>query len=144
MHDRTQPLAGNRARARWFAVLIVTLAPWGCTSGERPEPDPWADARARGVDYRALGQEPGWILEIDHASTLRLMYDYGEREVTAAAPAPVVDGASTTYIISSPEAVSVRIERRACSDVMSGMPFPDTVTVTLAGRQLEGCGQRLD
>ncbi len=55
----------------------------------------------------------------------------------------MADGARTTYEILRPEPVLVTIERRPCSDIMSGLPFPDTVTVTVAGRELRGCGQRL-
>jgi uncharacterized membrane protein len=111
--------------------------------GESAGPAPWEAARRRGVDYRALGQEPGWFLEIDHSAQLRLVYDYGERAVTASAPEPRADGARTTYEVTSPAAVSVVIERRPCSDVMSGLPFPDSVVVTVSDRELHGCGQQL-
>ena len=136
---------------RTAIVATALVAAWGvagCAPAQPPAPesvgpDPWAAARARGVDYRALGQEPGWYLEIDHGAALRLVYDYGERELNAAAPMPATSGTRTIYEIATPERLVVTIERRPCSDIMSGLPFPDTVTVTLAGRELRGCGQRL-
>ncbi|HEY6362032.1 MAG TPA: MliC family protein [Vicinamibacterales bacterium] len=33
--------------------------------------DPWQEARDRGVDFRAVGQEPGWHLEIDDGESIR-------------------------------------------------------------------------
>jgi uncharacterized membrane protein len=111
---------------------------------ESAGPDPWEAARQRGIDYRAVGQEPGWFLEIDHDAQLRLVYDYGERVVTALAPGPRVDGTRTTYEVTSPAAVLVVIERRPCADVMSGLPFPDSVVVTMMDREVRGCGRRLD
>ena len=56
------------------------------------------DARVRGVVYRALGNEPGWILEVGPASKLSWTTNYGQDrydfEQAEAATAP--DGANVT------------------------------------------------
>lgn len=107
-------------------------------------PDPWQAARARGIEFRALGQEPGWYLEIDDGESMRLVYDYGEREATTAVPEPVVDGTTTTYDSRSGEHhLRVVIQDEPCSDVMSGLRFSHTVTVTIDGSTYRGCGQDL-
>ena len=40
---------------------------------------PWLAARESGVDFRALGNEPGWILDIYEGERFDLRYRYGER-----------------------------------------------------------------
>jgi putative lipoprotein len=104
----------------------------------------WQQARARGIDYRGIGQEPGWLLEIDEGRSLRLLYDYGQRSVDVAAPAPVTAGARRTYTArDAAQQLQVVIESAPCQDTMSGEPFPDTVRVTLNGLELRGCGRSL-
>jgi uncharacterized membrane protein len=106
--------------------------------------DPWQEARSRGVEFRAVGQEPGWYVEIDHEGELRLLYDYGEQQLTARAPAPVFSGERTTYAANSGATrITVFAERRTCRDVMSGQEFPLDVRVTVGGRELRGCGRDL-
>jgi putative lipoprotein len=110
-----------------------------------PPVDPWQRARERGIDFRALGQEPGWYLEVDYQGSLRLVYDYGEHEVSAPVPSPAAgSGTASLDVMTEAGRLVVRIDDRACSDVMSGQRFPQTVTVELAGRRLEGCGRALD
>jgi len=117
-------------------------------AGEAPAParqprDPWLDARTRGVDFRAVGQEPGWFAEIDGQS-LRLVYDYGERETVTSVAAAGIDQGRTLYrsTTANPPVV-VAIEDRRCGDAMSGQPFPSTVVVTIGARALHGCGRAL-
>lgn len=112
--------------------------------------DPWAEARRRGVDFRALGQEPGWYLEIDDGVRIHLVADYGEREAETPAPAPRVDsaGALLTYDArTEAHALSVVIHRepeeRPCRDGMSGFAFAATVSVRLDTMTYRGCGRWL-
>lgn len=112
--------------------------------------DPWAEAKARGIDFRALGQEPGWYLEIDDGARMTLVVDYGERRIEMAAPAPVVDsgGLQTTYVARSAThslQVFIRAEPQArpCRDGMSGLTIGSTVTVELDSTTYRGCGRRL-
>jgi uncharacterized membrane protein len=106
--------------------------------------DPWLEAAARGIDFRAVGQEPGWYLEIDDGRSMRLVYDYAERTATMPAPAPVVKDDEMFYTaVTGSQRFTVLIEPSACSDAMSGQPFPRTVTVTIDDRTLRGCGRSL-
>ncbi|HEX4999705.1 MAG TPA: MliC family protein [Terriglobia bacterium] len=105
--------------------------------------NPWEEARERGVQFRAIGQEPGWDLEIDK-SELRLRYDYGERKLQAPLPAPVNDGTTVRYETAvDSHNIRVVIERRECADVMSGEKFSHTVAVTVDDRMLHGCGREI-
>lgn len=114
------------------------------TNVDNPMPQ-WHLARAAGVDFRALGQEPGWMLDL-YATRLVLNYDYGEHLLRAALPAPSypVEG-QTRYDTATRDGRAVRIviQRFPCQDVMSGEHFPARVTVTIDARVLEGCGKTL-
>jgi putative lipoprotein len=114
------------------------------SSTEPARPDPWRDARERGIEFRAIGQEPGWLLEIDEGVSMRLLYDYGERTAIVNAPTLTVEDGRRAYAgLSGTNSVNVVIEDRPCSDIMSGDPFPATVTVTINDRTLNGCGREL-
>lgn len=112
---------------------------------EAPDSGPWVDARLRGIDYRGVGQEPGWLIEIDHARIIHLALDYGQREVWLPPVRPAVAGDRATYVIDSDgaEAVIV-IDDAPCTDPMSGEAFPTRVSVTLNGQRYDGCGRFLE
>jgi putative lipoprotein len=114
----------------------------GCVG--QPADGPWEAARLRGVDYRAVGQEPGWTLEIEEGVEIRFETDYGETRATAPAPAPQVDGTRRTYRArTAAHEIVVQIDRTPCQDIMSGEPFPTTAAVWLDGREHLGCGREL-
>ncbi len=116
----------------------------GCR--ERPAQGPWEAARLRGADFRAVGQEPGWVLEIEEGRRITFATDYGETRVQAPAPAPEVDsgtGRATYRARGGAHALTVVVERAPCSDIMSGEHYPRTVRVTLDGREHAGCGMPL-
>ena len=135
-------------------VLIAAAVFAGCAGPTRPAPTPgaseaplskpWLEARDRGVDFRAIGQEPGWFLEIDTEKQMRLVYDYAEREaITPVAPPTRRDGATTYDATNGTHRLRVVIEDRPCHDVMSGDAFPRSVIVTIDDRGLHGCGRSL-
>ena len=108
----------------------------------RERREPWQEAADRGVDFRAVGQEPGWFLEIDNGKQIRLVYDYAEHELVVPAPAPASKGAAVVYdtTVQSRRLVIV-IEEAPCTDSMSGEAFPRTVSVAIGERTLRGCGR---
>ena len=116
----------------------------GCVNN--PREAVWEDAKLDGVDFRALGQEPGWLLEITRGRNIVLEADYGENRYVFPAAEPEVDAASgrMRYVTALPDhRLEVLIESEPCRDIMSGFPFPSTVTITLDGRTLRGCGRAL-
>ncbi len=101
---------------------------------------------ARDRDFRAIGQEPGWQLEIRMGSEMRFTYDYGKGSaVTPAARAELDAKTGTRTFHATAEANDLRVEvvPVRCEDTMSGKPFPATVTVTLNDRSFRGCGESL-
>ena len=115
-------------------------------SRDRPA-ESFEAARLRGARFRALGQEPGWLLDIyPGRSLMRLVADYGELEVETPVSGPRIDteaGTRTYEAVTDAQRLTVVIEDRACRDAMSGFAFPRTVRVILDGRTLEGCGRPL-
>lgn len=107
--------------------------------------DDWDARRAAGVVFHAVGQEPGWTLDIVPGQRLVLVADYGERRVVTPDPGPRSGDGWTTYEAAT-EAHRLRVEivARPCFDGMSGAPYPASVTVTLDGRTYAGCGRWLD
>jgi membrane-bound inhibitor of C-type lysozyme/uncharacterized membrane protein len=117
-------------------------------SGCRVDPGsaPWADARQRGVQFRAVGQEPGWHLEVVEGSRIRFVGDYGEITWEAAAPRPTADPALRWVEWEASERgdlLHVRATDDPCFDVMSGEPFESSVTVRFNNREFRGCGRFL-
>src|SRR5262245_43152435 len=103
-------------------------------------------ALERDHDYRGVGQEPGWQLEIRQGDEMRFTYDYGKG--TAVTPAGRGDldartGTRSFRSLAGANDLRVEIVPVSCSDAMSGRAFPATVTVTLNGRTFRGCGEPL-
>jgi len=103
------------------------------------------DARVRGVVYRALGNEPGWVLEVGPASRLSWTTNWGQDrfdfEQAQATTAP--DGA-TVYTAQQGD-VSIRASIKAGRCVDDGeVEFDHVVTVESGGQTLRGCGTRLN
>jgi putative lipoprotein len=103
------------------------------------------DARVRGVVYRALGNEPGWILEIGPASTLSWTtnfgqdrYDFEQAQATA-----MPDG--TSVYAAQKDAVTLKATVKAGRCVDDGdVAFDQVVTVESGGQTYHGCGTRLN
>lgn len=112
-----------------------------------PREGVWEAARLSGVNFRGIGQEPGWILEVTHGGDIVYAHNYGEDTVKVSTPAPSVeleDETSQTYQAQTEEhTLFIEIFNEPCSDSMSGFSFPATVEVTLNGNTLSGCGRWL-
>ena len=129
----------------WSKGRGATFETDGRTVACMPVSDPWQQAMERGIEFRAVGQEPGWVLEIDDGARMHLLYDYAEHEVTMPAPPPVRTDVSTTYEAATPmHRLRVVVEARPCADAMSGDASPVTVAVVIDGRTLGGCGRFLN
>ena len=138
-------------------VMRVTCggSPWSAFGNQLIELDrdralaPWDGVffeLKRDRDFRGVGQEPGWQLELRKGSEMRFTYDYGKGTAITPAPAAQVDAASGTrtyHAQSGGNDLEVVIVPVRCTDAMSGRPFAATVSVTLNGRAYRGCGEEL-
>jgi heat shock protein HslJ/uncharacterized membrane protein len=142
--NQIQVMEVSCGRAAWTALgaklLEINanraLAPWDGVFLEL----------ARDRDFRAIGQEPGWQLEIRKGAEMRLTYDYGKGMAVTQAPKLQVDSSSgrrTYHASTEGNDLSVVIVPVPCNDSMNGRAFPATVSVTLNGKTFRGCGEEL-
>lgn len=103
----------------------------------------WEGARAAGVDFRGVGQEPGWMVDIYRQDRIVLLLDYGASIVTFPLTEPTApqEGVRRYQSQTDGRALTLTIRRSPCQDAMSGEPFPATVEVAIDGRTLNGCGR---
>lgn len=140
------------SQIRISATLIAASLIVACTGEVEPTDrenelarnDVWHAAKLRGVAFRAIGQEPGWLLEITNGEEILLVTNCGERRTSMPYVEPVVypDERRTQFVIDDYDTV-VDIRGKTCHDSMSGEQFEVTVIVYEADRELHGCGRAL-
>jgi uncharacterized membrane protein len=106
----------------------------------------WEHAKLDGVDFRAVGNEPGWHLELRMKNRIDFVHDYGQKKISVPAPEPVTNQQSRSTRFDSVvnnDRVTVLLEGKRCFDSMSGEAFETTVTVILNDHTYRGCGRAL-
>ena len=108
--------------------------------GGFPEPA----ASGTPVRFHAVGQEPGWTMDIATGHNVEVIADYGSKTATFKAPARLaLEGTSSFAVSQGKSSLAVSIVKKACEDAMSGKPYAYTVTMTLDRKRYEGCGEVL-
>ncbi len=104
----------------------------------------WEDAKLRGVDFRAVGNEPPWILEIT-GERLDFYFGYDRRHYRfEASPKSDAEKRVTRYESKgSKTPFVVTLRPGPCADSMADESYETKVSVTFGGRRLQGCGQAL-
>jgi putative lipoprotein len=106
---------------------------------------PWEDARRRGVDFRAVGNEPGWHLEIQSGRQILFIGNYGMQRVMLPDPGQQQVGDTLVYeAAGNGNELRVEISGETCTDTMKGDAFPASVLLHLNGIEYRGCGMTLD
>lgn len=106
----------------------------------------WENAKLNGIDFRAVGNEPAWYLEIEKGNKIVLIINYGQDRYEFATPEAVIDIPARKTIYEAQNDtnhLTVIIRGRRCRDSMSGESFETQVTVTLDRREFQGCGRAL-
>ena len=106
----------------------------------------WENAKLNGADFRAIGNEPGWHLEIRRQSKIVLVTNYGSEQYEFDLPEPESDTTARTTLYKVNQdgrELSLTISGEPCSDSMSGERFESKVEVVLNGKTLRGCGRAL-
>jgi len=106
----------------------------------------WEHAKLNGADFRAVGNEPGWHLEIYGGSKAVLVTGYGATRHEFDLLPPQVEGKTETTVLTSRSdkpRIVLKITGKDCSDTMSGEQFESRVDVDLDGKVLHGCGRAL-
>lgn len=102
---------------------------------------PRQQARQRGTLIRAVGQEPGWVVEITAAGTL-ILTDYGQNRHELSAPTVLqgTRGESVRYLIADhPQRIELTVTKTTCQDTMSGEAYPARAELIIGDQSLTGC-----
>lgn len=120
-----------------------TPSPTDSPGPARTADNVWQQASLRGVSFRALGQEPGWLLEITDGTGILLVTEYGANSITYPFTEPQVDTETRQTLFTLKDNTIIEIREEPCSDTMSGERFTTRVTVTMSENKLTGCGRKL-
>lgn len=124
-----------------FSLLFLFA---GAVSAE--DLDVWEQAKEEGVHFRAVGNEPGWLVEVRDDKRIKFVNDYGDLEIKA----PVDDlwlgpaGEDKIYYVEN-EAVQfqVIIMKKSYQDTMSDESYPYQVRVVFPNKSYVGGGRLL-
>lgn len=127
----------------WSKGEQLTLMVAGNAYPECRRPASADEATAAATDgdrYRARGNEPFWSIDVE-GPTLRWMTpETPEAVVWTDTTRTVRDDGFDLAATRDGAALALSATAALCRDSMSGMPYPDTVTVRLDGADYRGCG----
>lgn len=108
-----------------------------------PAEAPWQEAKLRGVEFRATGDQPDWVLEYDEGIALTFVAGPDMPPVTAIPRRVVANNNDRMTIEASDGArdVVVAVERAVCNGP-SGVTTAK-VSVTIEHHTFSGCGRVL-
>jgi heat shock protein HslJ len=113
---------------------------------QREESASLQDARARGIDFRAVGQEPAWVVELKLGDHITAVLDYGATPLLLPTPKGETnaDGAQVYDTSTDTDHLVLTIRSKPCIDTVSGESHPSTVDLVVNDKTLHGCGDWLD
>jgi uncharacterized membrane protein len=115
-----------------------------CARSDRASP--WTEAEARGIVYRAVGSEPGWLVEVGSGDDppLHAELDYGERKLDIARVTGISSTPGYGGKLADGTDVVLRTRHEPCRDGMSGEAFETTAELMVGDKVYRGCGAYLD
>lgn len=138
--------AATQVERRPDGTLALTAGSGAQLLFRRQEAAGLQDARSRGVDFRGVGQEPGWAVEVMDGGQITAVLDYGATSLLLPTPAPETaeDGTVVYDASTDTDHLILRIKRKICIDSMSGESHPSTVELLVNDKPYQGCGDWLD
>lgn len=107
----------------------------------------WEHAKLNGVDFRAVGNQPSWILEMVNGKNIIFAdYDSKINRYMFNRPKQVSDqamGETVFKVTNKDHVLLVTIIGKPCHDTVSGELFNFSVTVKLDDKLFTGCGRAL-
>lgn len=125
-----------------------TTAPQNGT-GTETAADPWDKAREAGMAFRAIGNEPGWIAEVEKSRrpTLFLQLNNGRDKIAVPQANVAMDKDSGKITFTGQTAGNQRVQlvvlRGQCVDDMSGKKMDAAAELDVGSRHYVGCGRFL-
>lgn len=104
----------------------------------------WQDAKFRGVSFRAVGNEPGWLIEITPNVHVKYFTNYGRFETVLPYKKPIETEQSSMFeLTKNQNTLLFEIINKPCTDTMSGQKFASSVRGQFNGKAFSGCGRAL-
>lgn len=127
-------------------ALVLTTEDGRRIALRRDEPASLQDARARGVDFHAVGQEPGWVVEVKEGDHITAVLDYGASTLLLPTPEAerAADGVMTYDATTDTDHLLLKVTQKICIDSMSGESHSATVELVVNDKPYHGCGNWLD
>jgi len=107
----------------------------------------WERARLDGVNLRAVGNNPGWYLEITNDKSIVFVKDNNKKRYEFPFAPPTVNGATakTKYETRKDDQQLIVVTTgQECRDLASGQVYERTVTLKFDGKSYSGCGRVLN
>lgn len=138
--------AATRVERRPDGTLVLTADNAAQLLFRRQEAASLQDARSRGIDFRGIGQEPGWLVELTDGGQISAVLDYGATTLVLPTPSPETaeDGTVAYDASTDTDHLILRIKRKVCIDSMSGESHASTVELLVNDKPYQGCGDWLD
>ena len=138
--------AATRAERRPDGTLALTADSGAQIVFRREESAALQDARTRAIDFRAVGQEPAWVVELKQGDHITAVLDYGATSLLLPTPSGknAADGTLTYDASTDTDHLVLSIKEKTCVDAMSGESHPTTVDLTVNDKAYHGCGDWLD
>lgn len=127
----------------------ATQPPPPTASGNQAPASPWAEARARGMAFRATGNEPGWSVEVQKSRTPTLFVTLQNNQRHIQVPQALVSSDQEAGMVKfrgtakDGTPVQLTIHRGQCTDDMSGQKFAASAQLSVGARMYTGCGKFL-
>ena len=106
----------------------------------------WEHARLNGVDFRATGNAPDWVLEITLDGGIQLTMSPGDTTYSFATPEPLVIESDRKTLYSTQNKANqiiVELTGTSCRDTSTGETREVTVNISIDDNRLKGCGGAL-
>ncbi|MEJ6949828.1 YbaY family lipoprotein [Natronospora cellulosivora (SeqCode)] len=100
-------------------------------------------AREEISTFKALGQEPGWSLEVIEDKNLTLITNYGESKLNVSmnqVKKNIINNVLSYSIETSLFTMKIEVIKEEYTDTMSGKKYPYTVKVRISDKELIGGG----
>jgi len=112
---------------------------------QREESASLQDARARGINFRAVGQDPAWVVEMKLDDHITAVLDYGATPLLLPTPKGQTnaDGAQVYDTSTDTDHLVLTIRTRPCIDAKSGESHSSAVELVVNDKPLQGCGDWL-
>jgi len=106
----------------------------------------WENARLNGVDFRATGSAPDWILELTLDGDMQLFTGTDHKHYDFTTPEPVIIESARKTLYSAQNKshqIIVELNGKPCRDPVTDETREVTVNISLDDRRLKGCGSAL-